>query len=160
MERQGIGRRTFAAGLAAIFAVGPARALPHGWDESTPFAKWVAGLMRPDTNPSSSCCGKGDLYSIVIDEDAIGDDVSKGEWGSAHILDGSAREFPDGSVRPEIPNGTKFKFPKKIVNPPKDGNPGPSAWAFLGVVGSEDYTTPQPNIIGGIYCVIPLPPGV
>lgn len=156
-----IGRRTFLAGLAAVVA-SPAKAMPHGWDDASPFGRWVAGLMRPDTNPPSSCCGKGDLYSIVIDEDAIGDDVSKGEWGTAHVLDGSPREFPDGTTRPEIKNGTVFKFPKKIVNPPRDGNPGPSAWAFLGIVGSEDYMAvpAEGNAIGGIYCVIPLPGAV
>lgn len=160
MERQGlIGRRTFAAGLAAIFATGPARALPHGWDEKSPFGRWVAGVKRPDTNPPSSCCGKGDLYSIVIEEDAIGDDLSKGEWGTAHILDGSAREFPDGSQRIPIPDGTVFKFPKKLVNPPKDGNPGPSAWGFLTVYDSEDMQSAH-NVISGVFCVIPLPGAV
>lgn len=145
-----IGRRTFLAGLAACVA-SPALAQPHGWDSSSPFGQWVAHVMRPDTNPPTSCCGKGDLYSIVIDEDAIGDDNAKGEWGTARILDGSAREFPDGTVRNAIPNGTVFKFPKKLVNPPKDGNPGPSAWAFLAVYNS---------VITGIYCVIPLPGAV
>lgn len=152
MERQGmIGRRTFLAGLAATLAVGPARAQPHGWDPTSPFSQWVEGLKRPDDPipPRGSCCGKGDLYSIVIDEDAIGDEGDA--MGTARILDGSAREFPDGAIRPPIPDGTVFRFQKKRVNPPSDGNPGPSAWGFLKA---------DNGVIHNVYCVVPLPGAV
>lgn len=145
-----IGRRTLLAGLAA-FAAGPALAQPHGWDPANPFSQWVEGLKRPDdTAPKGSCCGKGDLYSIVIDEDAVGDEGDA--MGTARILDGSEREYPDGTKRPEIPNGTVFRFPKSKVNPPADGNPGSTAWAFLKSYGN--------GVINNIYCVVPLPPGV
>lgn len=148
MERQGlIGRRTFLAGLAALAAC-PARAREHGWDKSSPFSQWVEGLKMPDSR-TASCCGKGDFYPIVIDEDAVG---NEGEaMGRARVLDGSALEFPDGSKRPFIKDGTPFRFPKTKVNPPEDGNPGRTAYAFLSAYD---------GVIVGIYCVIPLPPGV
>ena len=141
-------RRQFALGLLAACAASPALARPHGWDETSPFAKWVAGLKQPDL-PTASCCGKGDLYTIEIVEDALGNEGKT--RGRARILDGSALVFPDGQKREPIPDGTEFTFPKAKVNPPQDGNPAKTALAFLSVYN---------EVIIGIYCVVPIPPGM
>ena len=146
------------AGLIAsaiVFAVRSASAMDHGFDKSDPTVQWFEQLKRPDdTPPKGSCCGQADAYSIEIIQDAIGE---KGdEMGVARVTDGSPKEFPDGSIRVGVPNGTEFRFPKSKVNPLADGNPTRTAWAFFSVNSQVD----GPNTIRYIYCVIQLPPGM
>jgi hypothetical protein len=126
-----------------VFAARGASAMDHGWDKSSPFAQWVESLMRPDSGYKYSCCGKGDLYEVEITQDALGE--TGYDMGTFVILEGGARSYPDGSLRPYIAPGTEFHFPKSKVND-RQGNPSKTAFAFL----SGDY----------VWCVIPLPGAV
>lgn len=131
--------------IAWVF-IKPVFAMDHGWDKDSPFAQWVDGLKRPETNYKYSCCGKGDMYGIRIDEDAIGDEGNA--MGTAVVTDGEQITYPDHDVRSPIENGTAFRFPKNTVND-RQGNPSKTAYAFLTV--SEGHIT-------HVWCVIPLPP--
>lgn len=139
-----------------------AHALDHGWDKNSPVAKWVDHLKRPDGRPGTqpySCCGKGDMYQADIYS-------HNGEDWEAVITDGGRIEFPDGSVRTAVPNGTVLKFKSDKVNPPADGNPTGHAQIFLSVPsmideGGYDVTPPAGLNPGGItvWCFVPLPDG-
>jgi hypothetical protein len=136
--------------LMAIFTVlflSCAHAMDHGFDHNDATVQWFESLMRPYM-PGSSCCGKADAYAVQIDREPIGEEGDL--VGIARVTDGAAITYPDGTKRTEIPNGTEFKFPLSHLNPPKDGNPTSTAWAFLGSYNGK---------ISVVYCVIPLPPG-
>jgi hypothetical protein len=164
MDRRTFLSRSLTAGLIYGLGAGVASAMDHGFDHSDPVVQWFESLKIPDdTPPKGGCCGKGDAYAIRILEDALGNSADKSDWGLAEITDGSAKQWPDGTIRTPIPNGTQFKFPKQKVNPPEDGNPTPTAWAFLSVVEAGDEASRRDgkgNYIRMIYCIIPLLPGV
>ena len=134
--------------FAMVMLLPRAHALPHGWDPNNPVAQWFESLKQPN-KPKASCCGKSDAYTIVIEQEPIGD--KDGEMGTAHITDGSAITFPDESKRIPIPDGTVFKFPLSKMNPLQNGNPTKTAWVFLS-------WNARLQKIETIYCVIPLPP--
>lgn len=140
--------------LIVCMIVCSAHASDHGWDPNSPVSKWVRGLYQPDTPPDErdylhSCCGEADMYPIVIEQDALGDEGDS--LGVARITDGSAKQYPDGAIRPPLKTGMTFRFPKSKVNPLKDGNPTATAWVFLSSYDGE---------INRIFCIIPLPPGM
>ena len=127
------------------------RAEHHGYDPNNETVKWFESLERQHcpTQPGCKCCGKGDAYEIVIDQEATIDGTE--EDGVAHVIDGSAKEFPDGSKRDYIPNGTEFKFSGQQVTKLKQGNPTNKMWGFLSY---------WHGAITVVWCVVPLPPGV
>jgi len=139
--------------ISLIVLVGHhARAMDHGFDDNSDFGQWVQSLKRPDTDYKYSCCGKGDLYGIRIEQDAIGDDDDA--RGVAVITDGGAITYPDKTQRSPIRNGTRFTFPKSVVND-RQGNPRGTAFAFL----TPGMTPGTEDIVMRVWCVIPLPPG-
>jgi hypothetical protein len=139
---------------SVIIMAWPAWALEHGWDKESALSQWFQTLYVPDDPipPRSLCCGQSDAYKIRIIEDALDNDNRQ---GLAEVTDGAERHFADHTIRPGIPNGTQFKFPRSKVNPPSDGNPTDSAWAFFRIWTRPDGTP----YIGHVYCVVPLPPG-
>lgn len=163
MDRRAFLSHSLAAGLIYGIGTSVALAMDHGFDPNDATVQWFESLKRPDdTAPKGSCCGKGDAYSIHILEDALGNANDESDWGTAEIIDGSAKKWPDGKTRTPIPNGTRFKFPKMKVNPPEDGNPTSTAWSFLSIVEGNDEASKasgKGNHIRMIYCVIPIPPG-
>jgi len=133
--------------IAAWTLLRPAHAFDHGFDLSDPVVQWFDGLRRPDAPPDQNwrCCGKGDAYPIEIDA-MPGADSN----GVAHITDGSALSFPDGTTREPIENGAVFHFAPSQVTKPSQGNPTATAWAFL-------IATPDRRI-AYVWCVVPLLP--
>ena len=125
--------------------MGGDRPLPKpnkGFDLKQPIPKWMSGLKRPDL-PESSCCGPADAYEVEI----LKDGGPTGEW-IAEITHGEPRQYPDGTQRPPMPNGTKFHIVAQHVTKPDQGNPSWTAWLFT-VVGLRTVT---------VYCLVPLPP--
>jgi hypothetical protein len=86
----------------------------------------------------------------MIDQDATID--GEAPDGVAHVTDGSAIVYPDGTIRAPIPDGTVFHFTGRDVTKLKQGNPTPTAWAFLGVGAAGTVTI--------VWCVVPLPPAM
>ena len=140
------------ASIVLLVVATAAHAMDHGFDPNSDFARWAESLKRPNTAYKASCCGKGDMYGIRIEQDAIGDDDDA--RGVAVITDGDAIQFPDGTTRTPIPNGTRFTFPKSVVNE-RQGNPGKTAYAFI--TPSDDGVST--NGVQVVWCVIPIPPG-
>jgi len=145
-----------AAGLAALIlcaAAAPAHARDHGFDPTSPVTQFFDQLKRPYCAPGveiCSCCGKADAYPVMIDQDASLDGDKPD--GVAHVIDGSAIVYPDGTQRSFIPDGTVFHFTGRDVTKLKQGNPTKTAWAFLGTgLGGQ---------ISIVWCVVPLPPGM
>ena len=136
-----------------------AHATDHGFSLIQPKSDrslWIEGVQRPDMPKTAEqfypCCGKGDMYEADV-YDIEGYDNGR-QTCSATITDGSAKQWPDGTHRIAIPNGTTFNFPCDKVNHPEDGNPTGHAQAFLSVSRyPEDHIT-------GTWCFIPLPPGM
>jgi hypothetical protein len=137
----------------ACWSVRAARAFDHGFDPASPVTQFFDRLQRPYCPPGigvCSCCGKADAYPVAIDQDATPDGDKPD--GIAHVIDGSAVTYPDGTLRSFIPDGTVFRFTGRDVTKAKQGNPTRTAWAFLGVgVGGQ---------IAIVWCVVPLPPGM
>ena len=130
-------RAFICAALVAAFLCAlapPVGALDHGFDHNSELVKWFEGLHRKsDRFP---CCGMGDAYPIVIDQEASlgGSEVD----GIAHVTDGSARKYPNGDTRQPIPNGTVIHFSGRQVTREIDGNPTSTAWAFIAVVNPKE----------------------
>jgi hypothetical protein len=124
------------------------RAFDHGFDHSDAVVRWFDQLRRPDVDESYlgvvSCCGLGEAYPAEL----IVDGGHHGEW-VARITDGSEIEFPDGTWRPPLPDGTVVHFPAAKVTRPDQGNPTKRAWLFLSAWGGEVHE---------IWCFVPLPP--
>lgn len=143
---------------ALIFAalVRPAHAMDHGFDPYNPTVKWFEQLKRHDYMPYS-CCGKADGYTADI--------YTKNPDGSYDVVitDGSAIEFPDGSKRPELPNGTMVHVPANQINPPEETqyNPTGHAWLFVSIRRVYDDAHPGGDAAtpGLSYCFAPLPDG-
>ena len=122
------------------------------------LADWFERQKRPDHDDKwlpqiTSCCDAGDAYPIeILEEATFGGEA---EDGSARVTDGSARNIilPDGTkkYRPAITGALTFKYADKKRVRDAEGNPFPTAWAFLRVMDGE---------IGYVYCVIPLPPSM
>jgi hypothetical protein len=133
--------------FSAITTISP-RALDHGFDHSDPVVRWFDHLRRPDVDDHFlgvvSCCGLGDAYPAEL----IVDGGRYGEW-TAKITDGREIEFPDGTWRPPLPDGTVVHFPATKVTRADQGNPTKHAWLFLSVWGGEVHE---------IWCFVPLPP--
>jgi hypothetical protein len=127
-----------------LFALVPSFATDHGWDPNNPVSQWFNTLKRPDY-PQGNCCGKGDAYKIQIIEEAI-----PGSNGRAVITDGEAIEFPDGTKRAPVANGTEFTYPYEKQTKPSQSNPTKTAWVFMYVNNVGKITT--------LFCVVPLPP--
>jgi len=121
-------------GALMLWLAWPAHAMDHGFDHSNAVVQWFDNLLRPDdlVPPRSTCCGKAEAYEIEILQEAIGQDGD--DMGIARVTNGGEREFPDHMIRPPLPNGLEFHFPKSKVNPPADGNPTNTAWAFLSIM--------------------------
>ena len=122
-----------------------ALAFDHGFDRKTERSRFFGLLKRPDLYPES-CCGEADAYEADIYE--------KNPDGSytVTITDGSAIEYPDGTRRDYIANGTKVIVPSKKINPPVETqhNPTGHAWLFMSVFNEKP---------GNIFCFAPLPEG-
>lgn len=116
-----------------------------GYDRESPRTQWFETLMQPD-NPTAKCCGKADGYEADIYQNN-----GNGTW-TVEITNGREMKWPDGTVRPGIPDGTKFIIPSEKVNPPVDGNPTGHAWLFLKI-------DPNTNQVVKIYCFVRLPDG-
>jgi hypothetical protein len=123
----------------------PAVAFYHGFDHTTERSKFFRLLKRPDYYPQS-CCGSADAYEADIYQDN-----HDGTW-TVTITDGSAIEYPDGTHRDYIANGTKLTVPSKKINPPVETqhNPTTHAWLFMSVFAAKP---------GHIFCFAPLPEG-
>lgn len=143
---------------AIIFAlIRPAGAMDHGFDPLAPTTKWIETLQQPPNRPSS-CCGIAEAYQA--------DTYRRNPDGSYDIVitEGTAIEYPDGSHRTPLKNGTKLHIDADRVNNEieQSGNPTGHAWVFLSVYGivdnsgAETETTTTP---GTIYCFVPLPDG-
>ncbi len=148
-----VGWGCFIALLLYLMWPKTAPAMDHGFDPFAPTAKWMHELIQP-ANPPGSCCGVADSYQA--------DTYQRFPDGSYDVIitDGSAIEFPDGTKRTPLKNGTRLRVPADHVNPPKEqaGNPTGHAWIFLSVYGIsiDGQQTTQP---GTIYCFVPLPEG-
>lgn len=106
-----------------------AHAMDHGFDYSDPVVRWFNALPRPNMR-STSCCGKGDAYGA--------DEYEKvGDHYRVTITDGEYKQFPDGTVRAPLKNGTVVDVPLVFVNPPSDGNPTGHGVIFLSVSGGD-----------------------
>ena len=130
-----------------------AHARDHGFDPSSPVTQFFDQLKRPYCAPGvdiCSCCGKADAYPVAIDQDASIDGDKPD--GVAHVIDGAAIVYPDGTTRPFIPDGTAFRFTGRDVTKLKQGNPTRTAWAFLGLGPAGAITI--------VWCVVPLPPAM
>ncbi len=113
----GFVRTLLALPMISATAFAPASAFDHGFDPSDSVVQWFEHLRRPDIDEDYlgvvSCCGKGDAYPVDVVEDGGADR----EW-AVRIIDGSAIEFPDGSTRPFVPDGTVVRFyGSKMVKP-------------------------------------------
>jgi len=145
--------RVFFAALILCAAVAPAHAFDHGFDPASPVTQFFDRLKRPYCAAGvevCSCCGKADAYRVVIDQEATIDGTERD--GTAHVTDGSAIVYPDGTGRSFIPDGTVFHFSGRDVTKLKQGNPTDTAWAFLGVGVNGQITI--------VWCVVPLPPAM
>jgi len=115
----------------------------------------MESLQKPYDRPNS-CCGTSDAYGA--------DQYTRNADGSYDVVitDGDAIEYPDGTHRTQLKNGTRIHVPADHVNPPREqaGNPTGHAWLFISVYGiynsASDSSETQP---GTIYCFIPLPEG-
>jgi hypothetical protein len=107
-----------------------AHAMDHGFDYSDPVVRWFNTLPRPNL-PTASCCGKGDAYGADVYERQ-----PNGNY-RVTVTDGEYKQFPDGSVRPFIPNGTIIIVESKLVNPPSDGNPTGHGVIFLTIYNGD-----------------------
>lgn len=119
--------------------------MDHGFDPNSPTTKWFERLYRPDF-PASKCCGKADAYEIET--------YWRNDKGVLFVKigDGSAKEFPDGTRRPPIPDGTVIEVPEKKINSPDDDldNPTDKSWAFF---------TVDEGRVSILYCVTLHPQG-
>ena len=113
-----------------------------GFDLTQPVAKWMSELKRPNA-PTNSCCGPADAYEIEIIKE--GGDA---DFWDVKIVHGESREYPDGTKRPPLPNGTIFHIRPERVTKPAQWNPTKTAWLFVAV--SYHAVT--------AYCLVPLPP--
>lgn len=153
----------FSAMFSQARAAPPAAEIDeHGFPVYRPsleLDKWFESLEIPNPEENDigpygvkSCCAAGDAYPIKILEDAV--PMSKADTGRAVITDPSRKKIitPDGRTlyRYEINHDSlEFRFPGIKVTKERDGNPTPTAWAFLRI---------QDGRIDKIYCVVPLPP--
>jgi len=148
-----IGSLIVIAAAIAFCSLRPAHALNHGFDPASPVTKFFDQLKRPYCAPGAnvcSCCGKADAYPVMIDQEASLDGDKPD--GVAHVIDGAAIVYPDGTQRSFIPDGTVFHFTGRDVTKLKQGNPTKTARAFLGTgLGGQ---------ISIVWCVVPLPPGM
>jgi len=104
-----IGSLIVIAAAIAFCSLRPAHALNHGFDPASPVTKFFDQLKRPYCAPGAnvcSCCGKADAYPVMIDQEASLDGDKPD--GVAHVIDGAAIVYPDGTVRSVIPDGTVF----------------------------------------------------
>ncbi len=130
-----------------------AHAFDHDFDPASPVTQFFDQLERPYCAPGieiCSCCGKADAYPVVIDQEATIDGTEPD--GTAHVIDGSAIVYPDGTSRSFIPGGTVFHFTGRDVTKLEQGNPTRTAWAFLALG--------QTGTIAIVWCVVPLPPAM
>lgn len=125
---------------------------------SQEIADWFERQKRPDHDNEwlpdiVSCCDAGDAYPIEITEEAtFGGEAEDGKF---RVTDGSARTIilPDGAkkYRPAITGALTHTYAGKKRTRDAEGNPFPTAWAFLRVMdGDIEY----------VYCIIPLPPSM
>ena len=151
-------RRGLIAGAMAIYGVSAFAQDVKEYHPTQEIAAWFARQKRPyhDDNwlpQITSCCDAGDAYPIEILEEATFG--GKAEDGRARVTDSSARNIilPDGvtKYRPAITGALTFKYAGEKRVRDAEGNPFPTAWAFLRVMDGE---------IGYVYCVIPLPPSM
>jgi hypothetical protein len=144
--------------LGALFfaCVRPAAAFDHGFDPYDPTVQWFEQLKRHDYMPYS-CCGKADAYAADL--------YTRNPDGSydVTITDGSAITFPDGTKRPELPNGSVVHVPAGQINPPTEtqGNPTGHSWLFVSIRRVYDDAHPGGDAAtpGLTYCFAPLPEG-
>lgn len=126
-----------------------AHGMDHGFDPLKPTTIWMESLVQP-ASPPSSCCGIADAYQA--------DTYTRNPDGSYSVVitEGSAVEFPDGTRRTPIKDGTIITVPSSHVNPPREqkDNPTGHAWVFMSVYGGTEQSSP-----GTVYCFIPLPEG-
>src|ERR1700691_2070876 len=89
-----------------LLLIVPAFAPDHRFDHTTARSNFFRLLKRPDLYPKP-CCGEADAYEADI--------YQKNPDGSytVTITDGSAIEYPDGTRRDYIANGTKVIVPSK-----------------------------------------------
>jgi hypothetical protein len=146
--KTGSHRALLAPLILCATAFAPASAFDHGFDPSDPVVQWFEHLRRPDVDEDYlgvvSCCGKGDAYAVDVVEDGGADR----EW-AVKITDGSAIEFPDGTTRQPLPDGTVSRFPGSKVIKPNQGNPTKHAWVFISVWSGQVHE---------VWCFVPLPP--
>lgn len=114
------------------------------------IAKWFESLHNRGQHP---CCAEGDGYPAEIIEEA-----APGHAGRGRILDGSAKEIwsQDGCLtktRPEIGTGQEFTFTWAEMVPETYGNPTKTAIVFA----YPSWDNGQWKV-GGIHCIVPLPP--
>lgn len=144
-----------AALALAVFGIGKANAAKGFNPDTSPMAKWMESLLRPDLpyNPPGQiwpCCGKADAYpvsSYFINPD--------GSY-SVVIADGSAITYPDGTTRPPIRTGRTVIVPASKVNKLEDDldNPTDFSWVFLRMYVDSD---PDGDYI--MYCFARHPQG-
>lgn len=141
----------------SLFPLRPAHAFDHGFDHNDPLVRWFDDLTRDAPLGVVKCCGRGDAYAIAIDIDGTDRSAYQAiappcpeDW-VAHITDGRAIEWPDGTKREPIPDGTFFRFSGDRLTRERSGNPTKTAWAFLNVMGGG---------ITGVWCVVRLLPSM
>ena len=100
---------------------------------------------------NGSCCGEGDGYPAVIDEEATPEHA-----GSGHVLDPSGKEiWVNGyvvKVKPPLHGDLTFTFDYNHVTKEQLGNPFDYAMVFLHTNLGEIERNIYP--FGGVYCVV------
>jgi hypothetical protein len=137
--------RVIHALLVSLLLTVSAFAYDHDFDHTTERSKFFRLLKRPDFYPES-CCGKAEAYEADI--------YQRNPDGSYVVIitNGSAIEYPDGTRRDYLANGTKVIVPSKKISPPVETqyNPTGHAWLFMSVFNEKP---------GHIFCFAPLPDG-
>ena len=96
----------------AFCSLRPAHAFDHGFDPASPVTQFFDQFKRPYCAPGievCSCCGKADAYPVVIDQEATIDGTEPD--GTAHVIDGCAIVYPDGTAAPSSPTARCFISP-------------------------------------------------
>ncbi len=129
----------------------------HPDTNSKEVQEWFSSLQN---RIGGGCCGVGDKYEAIIDEEA-----APGHPGRGHVIptDRGVREvWVKGYLvvkRPALADDEsgEFEFDYDLMTKEKLGNPLKTAVVFLDITNGK--IDRNPTFIYGVYCVVPLPPG-
>lgn len=133
--------------FVTVICIIRAYSMDHGFDPNSPVTEWFESKKLPPVY-ATSCCGKGDAY--VVDDYWPNPDGSY----TAVIADGSAIEYPDGTRRRVIKNGTHVHVPKDSVNREEDDLDNPINHSVIWLYVNDDG---EP---GTVWCFIRHPKGM